>query len=132
MRDTFPSGMENYLGLYGWHISKRLCDWACRKMQKSDTSGRKVEFVPWDQDKVHDLLKRYGIDCSAFIGYDPTYVCNMARSDFYGSTINDEQHLALFVRDYLVDTDGYDEVAMTRLYADCIGKGEMIPWEDVI
>lgn len=25
-RDTFPSGMEEYLSNYGWHFSKKMAD----------------------------------------------------------------------------------------------------------
>lgn len=56
----------------------------------------------------------------------------MARADYFGSSIKDEQHLALFVKDYIDDSDGYDTIAFTRFYADCIGKGIIINWEDMI
>lgn len=42
------------------------------------------------------------------------------------------QKCAMYVKDTLEDPDGYDEVAFTRFYADCIGKGEMPEWEDVL
>lgn len=42
-----------------------------------------------------------------------------------------EANLARYTKKYLCDVDGYDEIALTRYYADCIGKGEIIPWEDV-
>lgn len=51
---------------------------------------------------------------------------------FLGSSLPDERAVALYVKDYLEDPDGYDEVAFTRFYADCIGKGEMPDWEDVL
>lgn len=132
IRDTFPSGMEEYLSMYGWHISKGMLEWATSRMKARDNTGKPVRFDPWDREKVQELLRRYGVDTKDFIAYDAEYVCNMARADYLGSSITDEQHLACFVKDYLNDTDGYDEVAMTRLYADCIGKGEPIPWDEVI
>ena len=133
IRDSFPSGMEEYLSTYGWHFSKALCEWAAsRMMQKDRTTGKEAHIQAWDKGKTEDILRRYGIDPTRYIGYDHVYVINMARADYYGSSIADEQHLAAFVRDYLADADGYDEVAMTRFYADCIGKGEQIPWSDVL
>ena len=56
----------------------------------------------------------------------------MAKADFHGSSIKEESSLVKYVKDYLDDPDGYDGIAMTRFYADCIGKGEIIPWEDLL
>lgn len=108
-------------------MSKGLYEWAVARMK-----GRAGNFTPMDRAACENMLKRYGIDVTKYNGYDCLYVINMARADYWGSSITDEQHLAMFVRDYLDDPDGYDEVAMTRFYADCIGKGEMPDWEECI
>lgn len=132
-RDTFPSGMEEYLNAYGWHFSKKLAEYAASRMKRANpATGKEESLQVWDKSKTEELLKKYGIDTSEYIGYDHVYVINMARADFYGTSIADEMHLALFVKDYLTDVDGYDEIALTRYYADCIGSGQPIPWEDVI
>lgn len=132
-RDTFPSGMEEYLDMYGWHFSKKLCEWAISRMRKKNVRTGSEDKIPMTKkDELEDLLKRYGIDTAKFKGYDAVYVYHMARADYYGSSITDEQHLVSFVKDYLCDHDGYDEVAMTRFFADCIGKGEMPDWEDCL
>lgn len=59
-------------------------------------------------------------------------VYHMAKSDFFESSIISEQYLLQFVKDYLDDIDGYDGKALTRFYADCIGSGTPIMWEDMI
>ena len=56
----------------------------------------------------------------------------MAKADYFKSSIADEQHLALFVKDYIDDVDGYSGIALTRYMADCIGGGTPIEWEDVL
>ena len=84
------------------------------------------------KDKVDEFLKRYGIKLENDVAYDSVYVLHMAKSDYMKSSISDEAHLAMFVKDYLDDEDGYPEIAFTRFYADCIGKGEVLLWEDVI
>jgi hypothetical protein len=66
------------------------------------------------------------------VGYDAVYVANMAKADFYGSSISDDVHLAKFIKDYLDDPDGYDGIVFTRFYADCIGSGTPIMWEDML
>lgn len=127
VRDRFPSGMEEYLSTYGWHFNKGLCDYAVSRMKKADSSGKEMAYHPWDKAKVEEILKKFGIDASKFVNYDHVYVMNMLRSDF----TDDEMSLARFTKKYLCDVDGYDEIALTRYYADCIGKGEMPPWEDI-
>lgn len=122
MRDTFPSGMERYLSLYGWHFSKKMCEWAVSRMSKGEGSGSASKIQLVEHDVVNGLFKKHGVDSSGFIGYDADYVIHMAKADYYGSSITDEPHLVLFVKDYLCDPDGYDEVAFTRFYADCIGR----------
>jgi hypothetical protein len=78
------------------------------------------------------MLTNHNVTIENNIGYDALFVLNMAKADFHGSSIKEESGLVKYVKDYLDDPDGYDGIAMTRFYADCIGKGEMIPWEDVL
>lgn len=120
--------MEEYLGLYGWHFSKKMCEWAVSKMK--DRDGNKVQ--PMSKEQVDSLLTRHGIKLEEDKGYDKMYVAAMAKADYFGSSIADDVRLALFVKDYLDDPDGYDGIAFTRFYADCIGKGCPIPWEDCL
>ena len=125
-RDTFPSGMEEYLSNNGWHFNKKMFAWAQSKMQ--DRNGSSFS----NSKELFDSAKdKYGVRINAD-DYDCAYVFAMARADYFGSSIKDEHHLVLFVKDYLEDPDGYDGVAFTRFYADMIGKGIAIPWEDMI
>ena len=54
------------------------------------------------------------------------------KADYMGSSIIDEQHVALFIKDYVDDKDGYSELPFTRFYADCIGSGCPIDWGDML
>lgn len=133
MKETFPSGMQEYLEMYGWHFSKKMCEQAVSKMKKLNPRTKEQEHIPMmSKEDLDSLFRRNGVDPSEFMGYDAVYVFHMAKADFFGSSIMDEPHLVMYVKDYLNDPDGYDEVAMTRYYADCIGKGEMPIWEDCI
>jgi hypothetical protein len=40
--------------------------------------------------------------------------------------------LAKYVKDVVEDPDGYDGLPFTRFYADCIGSGTSIPWDDLL
>lgn len=126
--DIRPSGLDAYLRSYGYHFSKAMCEWATDMMK--DRNGNKLPV--YDKDKVESILKANNITIANDKGYDKVFVMNMARSDFWGSAISDEPHLAKYVKDYLDDTDGYESIAFNRFYADCIGKGIPIIWEDMI
>lgn len=131
-RDKFPSGMEEYLSVYGWHFSKKMCDWAVSRMYKTDANGKKNFIIPMSKDGVDEILKRYSLKVDNKIGYDYVFAANMCMADYMGSSIEDERHMALFVKDYVDDQDGYSELPFTRFYADCIGSGTPIVWEDMM
>lgn len=128
----FPSGMKEYLDTYGWHFSKKMCEWAVSKMKRKNPQTQKEEAIDYmDKTKTDDFLKKYNIHVDAK-GYDAVYCLNMARADYFKSSITDEQHLALFVKDYIGDVDGYSTMPFTRFYADCIGSGYPILWDDML
>lgn len=130
-REKFPSGMEEYLSLYGWHFSKKMCEWAASKMYKK-VMGRNDYIDPMTKERLDALLKQYGITLEKNNGYDAVYIANMCKADFLGSSIRDEGALILYVKDVIDDPDGYEGLPFTRFYADCIGSGTVISWEDMI
>lgn len=103
-----------------------MCDWAVSKMYKINVAKRKEYITPYTKEAVESLLKVNNIKLDKDVGYDAVYVANMAKADFYGSSISDDAHLAKFIKDYLDDPDGYDGIVFTRFYADCIGSGTPI------
>lgn len=117
---------------------KKDCEWAVSKMRVSDDSssaastGKTRKLEAMKKDEVEELLKKYGIKLEKDAGYDCVYVANMAKADYYKSSIADESHLALFVKDYIDDPDGYEGLPFTRFYADCIGSGTPIMWSDML
>lgn len=126
-----PSGMEEYLSLNGWHFNKKLCEWAISQMWKMNGRQKeKVQVTP--KEEIKQLFTNYNITVEGCVGYDVMFVYHMAKSDYWGSSINDERSLLQYIKDYIDDPDGYDGLPMTRFYADCIGKGTPIMWEDMI
>jgi len=126
--ERLPAGQREYLSAYGWSFSKKLCEFAVSRM--TDRNGKKIE--PYTKEKVEQLLKTYGIQLKNDNGYDCVYVANMARADFFGSSIPNDQMLALFIRDYIDDPDGYSGLPLTRYVADCVGSGTALNWEDYL
>ena len=101
-------------------------------MYKTDQSGKRNYISVISKDLVDDLLKKHSIVLNNKIGYDYVFAANMGKADYLGSSITDDQHLAMFIKDYVDDKDGYPELPFTRFYADCIGTGTPINWEDML
>lgn len=101
-------------------------------MYKTDVTGRKIKLTPYRKEQVDELLLKYNVNLNNKYGYDYVFAANMCKSDYLNSSISDEAHLALFIKDYVDDKDGYPELPFTRFYADCIGTGNPIPWEDLL
>lgn len=129
--DKLPSGMREYLAAYGWHFSKKMCEWAISRM-KVEKNGKPEKLEAMKRDEVEELLKKLAVKLENDKGYDAVYVANMAKADYFKSSIPDEAHLAMFVKDYIDDVDSYPGMPFTRFYADCIGSGTPIMWEQML
>ena len=127
----YPSGMEEYLSAYGWHFSKKMCDWAVSQMYRTDNK-RKVYIEPITKDKLEELFRRMGTSYNSKYAYDAVYVANMCKADFLGRSIRDDGGLIQYVLDVMEDPDGYEGMVFTRFYADCVGSGMPINWEDML
>lgn len=132
MYDEFPSGMKEYLKAYGWHFSKAMCEFAVSRMEKEDANGKKVKIQPFSREEVDSKLKQYNVELKKKDGYDYVYVANMCKADFLASSVPNEQYLALYVKNVCDDPDAYEGMIFTRFYADCIGSGAPIMWEDML
>lgn len=123
--------MEEYLSFNSWHFNKKMCDWAVSKMYKM-SNGNKTPIAVLTKEQVDAILQKHNIKLMQNKGYDYVYIANMCRADYMGSSIEDEIHMARFIKDYIEDPDAYDGMPFTRFYADCIGSGTLIPWEDLL
>lgn len=131
LKNIYPDGMEEYLEIYGWHFSKKMCEWAVSRMYKV-VNGKKEPIKPYTKEDLESFLEKQQISISKVKGYDHVYIANMCKADFLGSSIPDEQHLAKYVGDVINDPDGYDELPFSRFYADCITTKTPIIWADMI
>ena len=126
--DNIPEGMKEYLSNYGWHFSKKMCEWAVSKMR--DKNEKKVQMR--SKEDVESILKASNIEIENDNGYDKVFVYHMCMSDYYGGSVPDDLHAARYVKETLDDKDGYEGIAFTRFFADCSGKGVPIAWEDML
>ena len=122
------TSFEEYTDQFGCHFNKKLYEWAVSMMR--DRNGNKIS--PKTKEQVTEFLRTYGITLKRDKGYDAAYVHAMAMTDYYGSSITDDGHLALFVKDFLDDPDGTDSKAFDHFVVDCRAKGEPIFWDEMM
>lgn len=125
--DVKPEYMVNYLRYNGPHFNSKLLKFALSKMKV-----RNDDFVPYTKDQVDFMLKAYNIKLDNNQLLDYVYVANMAKADFIGSSISDEQHLVKYIKDVIDDFDAYDGIVFNRWYADMCYMGIVIDWEQMI
>lgn len=125
MYDDLPKAMRRYLTHNGWHFNKSLCDFAVSLMKKN---GRSLD--PVSKENVDKLLAQYKIQLDNNVGYDYVFVANMCKADYYGSSITDDKHVALYIKDTIDDEDAADGTTMRRWYATMVANGVMVDWDD--
>ncbi len=125
--------MEAYLSNFGWHFNKKMCDFAVSLMKRiNPATGKKERIEPVSKEKAEELLTKYGVKLDNNSLYDFVYVINMGKADFFKSSIPDEQHLAMYVKDVIDDPDAPDGTTMRRWYATMIASGEPIEWDEMV
>lgn len=117
--DIKPKEFINYLRYYGSHFNKRLCEFACKQFSKNEIT----------KDSLSSLLQNNGIKINEIYLYDALYIANWCKSTFYGSSISDERHLVLFIKDVI---DKESNLIFNRWFADMAKQGVPIEWEDMI
>lgn len=117
--DIKPESFINYLRYYGPHFNKKLCEFACKQLSKREYSKEKLDV----------LLQSHNIEIPNAKLYDTVYIANWCKSILYGSSIADENHLVLFIKDIF---DKEANLVFNRWYADMAKQGIPIEWEDMI
>lgn len=131
--DLMPKAQKVYLMRYGWHFNKTAYMYASGLMRKQNKNTGKMEAVPrFGKEEVDSLLQRHNVQVENKGGYDYVYVAQMCRADFLGSSITDEQHLALYIKDVCDDADAGDGTTMRRWFASMVAMGEPVEWEDLL
>lgn len=131
--DFMPIEMKAYLRNNGFSFSKKACEWAVSLLRKENPSTKKEEMIePWNKDQVDDLLKKYNIKLENNVGYNYIYVCNMLVADKYKSSIPDESHLALGIKDCIDDHDASPRLVFKQWVTHMDDSGIPIDWGNII
>jgi len=129
--DEIPEGMDRYLNNYGPHFNKKLYEEAASRMYKR-VNGKKEYIQPYTKEQVDRLLESYNIKLDNNKMYDACYVASMCLADYLGSSITDEKHLAMFIKDMVDDPDAKSGFIFNRFYADCMFMDRPVEWEDML
>lgn len=130
----YPPAMINYLMANGWHFSKSASDFAASlmKKRKAGTKDEQEPIKPYTKEEVDELLKKYGVTLENNQLYDYVYVANKAQADYLGSSIEDEKHLALHIKDEIDDVDREEGIIMKMWHTMVRGNGVAVPWLELL
>lgn len=126
--DDMPEAMKRYIQHFGFHFNKKAFEYAVNSMKKKD--GKVIDA--WTKEQCDQMLQRYGVQLEHNTLYDAAYVMNMAKADYLRSSITDEAHIALYVKDVLDDPDGSDELPFRCWMQKCIAMGTPVEFEDLM
>lgn len=130
--DDMPKGMKKYIQSFGWHFNKNAYEYAVSLMKKNDSkTGEKKAIKGFTKEEIDSILTKYGITLKNRCMHDYVFAATMCRADYYGSSIEDELHLALYVKDTVDDVDASNETTFRRWVATMVGNGEPIDWDEI-
>lgn len=126
--ETLPEDLAIYLSHNGPHFNKRACKFAVAQMYKGDENY----ITPYTKEEVDSLIKNYDVKIKNNVLYDATYLANMCKADYYGSSIPNDEYMVRYIKDTLDDPDGLEGLTFNRWIADMKWLGIPIPWDELI
>jgi hypothetical protein len=127
-----PEDMKTYLSYYGMNFSKKLYEFAVSNMRRETADGKMEKVKPMTADELKSLLSKHKIEIEHNDLYNALYLAAMVKADYWGSSIEDEEHLAKYIEDTICDVDAAEGQILARYLADCSVGGCIIYWEDMI
>jgi hypothetical protein len=91
-----------------------------------------AELLGISRSLMQYKLKKYNITLENSVGHDYVFAANMCKADYLKSSVPDEQHLAMYVKDVIDDPDASDGVTMRRWYATMVANGEPVDWAEMM
>ena len=127
-----PEDMKTYLSYYGMNFSKKLYEFAVSNMRRESADGKMEKVKPMSADELKSLLSKHKIEVENNDLYNALYLAAMVKADYWGSSIEDEEHLAKYIEDTLCDVDAAEGQVFARYLADCSVGGCIIMWDEMI
>lgn len=130
--DDMPKYMKRYISNYGWHFNKKAYEYAVSFMKKKNTKTNINEkVIGYTKEQVDKLLEDNNIELKNKIMYDYVFAATMCKADYLGSSILNENYLAIYVKDTIDDVDASSETTFRRWIATMIGNGIPIDWYEI-
>ena len=131
--DDMPRAMRRYLQHNGWHFNKKSCELAVSMLKRhNEATGKKEDAEPMTKEQVNELLKTNKVVLENNTGYDYVYVANLCNAKYLKSSVPDEAHVALFVKNVIDDEEEVDGVVFRKWYACMVAKGTPVEWEEIL
>lgn len=133
--DMRPRSQVMYLGNFGPHFNKALCELAVSHMYKSEDDeedGKPID--PYSKREVDDILASNGITLEKNKLYDYVFVANMAKADYMGKggCLQNEGQLARYIKNTIDDPDAKEGVTFARWLATMAVNGVPIEWSEIL
>lgn len=130
--DEIPRSMRRYLDYYGWHFNKPAYEYAASLMWKEDKDGKKQKVEPVKKEEVDKILKDNNIEIENKGNWDYMYWAMQCKADLMPEAIEDEKHMAKYVKMMTDDPDVSDETTFRKWYITMMGNGKGIPFEEFL
>ena len=130
--DDIPRAMRRYLNYYGWHFNKAAYEFAASMMWRRSADGKKDKVKPLTKEEVDDILKTNNIIIENNNNWDYMYWAMQCKADLMPEAIEDEKHMALYIKMMTDDADVPDDVTMRVWYAKMVAAGNGIPFEEFL
>jgi hypothetical protein len=114
------------------NFSKKLYEFAVDNMRRESADGKLERVKPMMVDELKSLLSKYKVDIENNDLYNAMYLAAMVKADYWGSSIEDDEHLAKYIEDTLCDVDAAEGQVFARYLADCSVKGCIIHWNEML
>ena len=125
--DDIPIGMKRYFRNYGWNVNAKLYEYA----QKALRDRRGSRIPPMDQQQFDDFMARNGVTLENDMLCNGRIVLDIARARFSQSSLEDEQHLARYVKDVIDDPDAAEGETFDTICMEMTRRGIPIDWDEM-
>lgn len=131
--EEIPEGMRKYLQHYGWHFTRKACEFAIGLIRKKNAATGKMEKVEYmAKEQVDAMLTKAGITLENNYDYDYVFLANLGKATLFKSSVADEQHLAMYVKDIIDNENIGDGEIMRQWDASMTARGIPVDWYEML
>lgn len=130
--DEMPRSMRRYLSNFGWHFNKPAFEFAASLMWKEDATGKRQKVDPVKKEDIDKLLQTNNLTIENKGNWDYMYWAQQAKADLMPGAIDDDAHLAKYVKMMTDDKDVSPETTFRKWYITMVGNGVGVPFDEFL